>query len=99
MRTFTVTNTNGFVFGFVQDRVVMANREGCAPARPHLTSHDWLAKCASLAHVAAIALKRLAADAVTGAVRLMGSYCPSITGPQLCRLPVLSTRQRASVRG
>jgi hypothetical protein len=99
MRTFTLTNTNCTVFGLVQDRVVKANRKGCAPARPHLMSRDWHLEHASPAREAAKALKRWVADAVTGAARLMGMYSPSITGPQLCRLPVQSTRLRAFVQG
>lgn len=99
MRTLTFTNTNDFGFGLDQDRVVKANREGYAPARPHLTSHDWRAKHASPAREASAAIKRLLVVAVTGAVRWMGMYCPSITGPQLCRLPVQSSRLHASVQG
>ena len=99
MRTFTLTNTNCNVFGLAQDRVVKANREGYAPARPHLTSHDWLDSHASPVREATKALKRWVADAVTGAVRFVGMHCPSITGPQLCRLPVQSTRLHASVQG
>ncbi len=95
MRTFTLTNTNGTVFGLAQDRVVKANREGCAPARPHLFSHDWRVSHASPARQAAYALKRLVAHAA----RMMGMHCPSISGPPLCRLPVPSTRLQASVRG
>jgi hypothetical protein len=98
MRTFTITNTNN-VFGLDQDRVVKANREGCAPARPHLMSHGWHPEHASPAREAAKALKRLVADAVTGAVRIVGSYLPMISGRQLCRMPVQSTRLHASVQG
>ncbi len=95
MRTFTLTNTNSTVFGLAQDRVVKANREGCAPARPHLFSHGWRVRLASPASQAAYAFKRLVAHAA----RTMGMHSPSISGPSLCRLPVQSTRLQASVRG
>jgi hypothetical protein len=97
MLNFTITNTNSTVFGLGQDRVVKANREGIAPARPHLMSRDWLDSHASLERHAATAIKRWVVKAVTGAARIMGMYCP-ITGPQLCRLPVQSSRLHASVR-
>jgi hypothetical protein len=97
MRTFTITNTNGTVLGQNQDRVVMANREGCTPARPHLMSHDWRDSHASLKRTAATALKRWVAETVTGAARIVGIYYPLISGPQLCRLPVQSPRLHASV--
>jgi hypothetical protein len=99
MRSVTVTNTNVTVFGNVQGCVVKAIREGFAPARPHLMSHDWLVKLASPGRCSSKALKRRLADAVAGAARLLGMYSPTITGLQLCRQPVLSSRQPASVRG
>jgi hypothetical protein len=99
MRSVTVTNTNVTVFGNVQGCVVKANREGYAPARPHLMSHDWLASHASPGRCPSQALKRRLADAVAGAARLLGTCFPTITGLQLCRQPVLSPRQQASVRG
>lgn len=98
MRSVTVTNTNGIVFGTVQDRVVKAIGTGFAPARPHLMSHDWRAKHASPARCACRALKRRLATALSGAARLLGMSLPAVAELQLCRLPALSQRQQASVR-
>jgi hypothetical protein len=96
MRNFTLTNTNCTVFGMSQDRVVMANGEGCAPARTHL-SRASRAHHASWARITALVLKRWVVEAVTGAVQIIGIYLP-IAGPQLCRQPVQSSRLHASVR-
>jgi hypothetical protein len=97
MRNFTNTNTNRFVFGQNQDRVVTADRKACAPAMAHLLRH-WCAMHASMVAKTARALKRWAVEAVTGAVRAIGLKYP-ITGPQLCRQPLSSARRQASVRG